>query len=177
MSGKNIYFDSNPVIIPSANIDTALVGKKLTAADISANTFTTNNGTFTVDKNGLVTATSLVIRGSTNLVYNAALLGSSWTSVPGWSLSNNGFCGLNVTHDGVKSIGFNNTTGAGVWNLFAQTKLYPLNGINGQSFSQPFSASVWFLEFGSDTSLQYQFTLAFFDSNGNRIDGAYVGQT
>ncbi|WP_416588959.1 phage tail protein [Lactiplantibacillus plantarum] len=174
LSGKNIYFDTvNPVIIPNANIDKLLVDKELKAANISANTFTTNNGTFTVDKNGSVVASNLTIRGVTNLVYNAALLGSGWNSAPGWSLTNNGYCALNVTHDGVKSIGFSNTTGAGVWNLFAQTKLHPLNGVTGQ----PFSASVWFLEFGSDTSLQYSFALAFFDSNGNRIESALFGQT
>ncbi|QRA38475.1 phage tail protein [Lactiplantibacillus plantarum] len=174
LSGKNIYFDSaNPVIIPSANIDKLLVDKKLTAADISANKFTTNNGTFTVDQNGAVVASNLIVRGVTNLVYNAALLGSGWNSAPGWSLTNNGYCALNVIHDGVPSIGFSNTAGAGVWNIFAQTKLYPLNGVTGQ----PFSASVWFLELGSDTSLQYSFTLAFFDSNGNRIESALFGQT
>jgi len=68
-------------------------------------------------------------------------------------------------HDGVPSIGFHANAGSGVWNMFAQTKLHPLNG----DVYQPFSASVWFKEYGSDTSLQYQFTLAFFDSNGNRI--------
>lgn len=166
LSGKNIYFDSaNPVIIPSANIDTALVNKKLTAADIAANTFTTNNGTFTVDKDGLVTATSLIVRGSTNLVYNSSLSGGNGSNIPGWSISNNAICWSNVTHDGVPSIGWNNSTGAGVWVNFAQTKLCPLNGATGQ----PFSASVWFLEFGSDTSLQYGFNLSFFDSSGNRI--------
>ena len=164
LSGKNINFDSdNPVIIPSANIDKLLVGKNLKTADISANTFTTNNGTFTVDKYGLVTATSLVIRGTTNLVYNAALAGNNGSSIPGWNISNNGICWQNVTHDGVPSIGFNNT--AVGWTMFAQTKLYPLNGVTGQ----PFSASVWFKEDGSDTSLQYGFNLSFFDSNGNRI--------
>lgn len=159
----------------SANLGDVTTGS-LKGVDIVANSFSTPNGSFTTDSNGSVVASNLTIRGVTNLVYNSALLGSSWTSVPGWSLTNNGFCGLNVTHDGVKSIGFNNTTGAGVWNLFAQTKLYPLNGITSQSFSQPFSASVWFLELGSDTSLMYAFTLAFFDSNGNRIDGAYANQ-
>lgn len=64
LSGKNIYFDTaNPVIIPSANIDTALVNKKLTAADISANTFKTNNDTFTVDSNGAITAKNMTLIG------------------------------------------------------------------------------------------------------------------
>ena len=66
LSGKNINFDTNnPVIIPSANIDTLLVDKKLTAADISANTFTTNNGTFMVDKNGAITAKNMTLTGGT----------------------------------------------------------------------------------------------------------------
>ncbi|AMV65207.1 orf97 [Pediococcus damnosus] len=172
LSSNNINFDTtNPVIIPSANIDTLLVDKKLTAADISANTFTTNNGTFTVNKYGAVTASNLTIRGVTNLVYNAALLGGNGNVIPGWSISGNGCYWPGNIHDGVPSIGWNGTTGG--WNLFAQTKLHPLNGTTGQ----PFSASVWFSDFGSDTSLTYQLTLAFFDSNGNRIDGASVGST
>lgn len=66
LSGKNIYFDTaNPVIIPGANIDTLLVGKQLKAADISANTFTTNNGTFTVDENGAITAKNMTLIGGT----------------------------------------------------------------------------------------------------------------
>ncbi|MEY2352239.1 hypothetical protein [Lactiplantibacillus paraplantarum] len=66
LSGKNIYFNTdNPVIIPSANIDTLLVGKKLTAADIAANTFTTNNGTFTVDRDGAITAKNMTLTGGT----------------------------------------------------------------------------------------------------------------
>lgn len=172
LSGKTIYFDTaNPVIIPSANIDTLLVGKQLKAADIAANTFTTNNGTFTVDKNGAVVASNLTVRGVTNLVYNAALLGGSGSNIPGWSLSNNGYCALNIIHDGVPSIGFNSTTSG--WDRFAQTKLYPLNGATGQ----PFSASVWFLECGSDTSIQYQLTLAFFDANGNQLDSGSASNT
>ncbi|MGV6877706.1 hypothetical protein [Lactiplantibacillus plantarum] len=66
LSGKNIYFDSsNPVMIPSANIDALLVGKQLKAADISANTFTTNNGTFTVEKDGAITAKNMTLTGGT----------------------------------------------------------------------------------------------------------------
>ena len=172
LSSNTIYFDTaNPVIIPSANIDTALVNKTLKAADISANTFTTNNGTFTVDKNGLVTATSLIIRGTTNLVYNAVLAGNNGSYIPGWNISNNGICWSNVMHDGVPSIGWNNT--AGGWTNFAQTKLYPLNGAT----DQPFSASVWFKEDGSDTGLLWNLTLQFFDSNGNRIQGSYVDKS
>ncbi|KEZ14005.1 hypothetical protein Lp90_1585 [Lactiplantibacillus plantarum] len=156
----------------SANLGDVTTGS-LKGVDIVANTFSTPNGSFTTDENGNVVASNLIIRGVTNLVYNAALLGGNQNVIPGWGISNNGYCALNVTHDGVPSIGFSNTTGAGVWNIFAQTKLYSLNGATGQ----PFSASVWFLELGSDTSLRYQFTLAFFDSNGNRIDGGFTGNT
>ncbi|MCH7260663.1 DUF1104 domain-containing protein, partial [Lactiplantibacillus sp. ME-2] len=60
LSGKNVFIDSDdPVIMKSANIDTLLVGKKLTAADIEANTFSTNNGTFTVYKDGAITAKNM----------------------------------------------------------------------------------------------------------------------
>ncbi|MCG0773874.1 phage tail protein [Lactiplantibacillus plantarum] len=52
-------------MIPSANIDKLLVGKKLTAADISANTFSTNNGTFTVKQDGSVTAKNMTLIGGT----------------------------------------------------------------------------------------------------------------
>ncbi|WP_436675896.1 hypothetical protein [Lactiplantibacillus plantarum] len=66
LAGNTIYFDTkNPVIIPSANMDSVLVDKKLTAADISANTFSTNNETFTVDKNGAITAKNMTLNGGT----------------------------------------------------------------------------------------------------------------
>ncbi|MCG0855656.1 phage tail protein [Lactiplantibacillus plantarum] len=143
----------------------------INGVNIEANMFSTNNKTFTADSDGLVTAKRFIIKGVTNLVYNASLLGGNGSTIPGWSLSANGFYWPGVTHDGVPSIGWNNTTGAGVWDLFAQTKLYPLNGATGQ----PFSASVWFLDYGSDTSLHYSFNLTFFDSNGNRIESSVFG--
>ncbi|MCG0612543.1 phage tail protein [Lactiplantibacillus plantarum] len=66
LSGKNINFDTdNPVTIPSANIDKLLVDKQLKAADISANTFSTNNGTFMVEKNGAITAKNMTLIGGT----------------------------------------------------------------------------------------------------------------
>lgn len=64
LSANSVFLDSaNPVIMKSANIDKLLVGKKLTAADISANTFTTNNGTFTVNQNGAITAKDMTLNG------------------------------------------------------------------------------------------------------------------
>ncbi|WP_340641305.1 phage tail protein [Lactiplantibacillus plantarum] len=66
LSGKTIYFNTNnPVIIPSANIDSLLVKKNLKSADISANTFSTNNETFTVDSNGAITAKNMTLIGGT----------------------------------------------------------------------------------------------------------------
>ena len=66
LAGNTIYFDTNnPVIIPSANIETVLVRKQLQAADISANKFSTNNETFTVDENGAITAKNMVLTGGT----------------------------------------------------------------------------------------------------------------
>ena len=156
----------------SANLGDVTTGS-LKGVDIVANSFSTPNGSFTTDANGNVVASNLTIRGVTNLVYNAALLGGSGSSIPGWDISNNGNCWAGNLHDGVPSIGFNASTGVNVWDNFAQTKLHPLNG----DVHQPFSASVWLKEYGSDTSLQYSFTLAFFDSNGNRINGGFVGNT
>lgn len=156
----------------SANLGDITTGS-LKGVNIVANTFSTPNGSFTTDQNGLVTATSLIVRGSTNLVYNASLSGANGAYIPGWDIRNGGSCWIGNTHDGVPSIGFHANTGNGVWNNFAQTKLRPLNGDVYQSFS----ASVWFKEYGSDTRLQYQFTLAFFDSNRNRIDGGFTGNT
>ncbi|WP_260188546.1 beta strand repeat-containing protein [Lactiplantibacillus plantarum] len=153
----------------SADLGDVTTGS-LKGVDIVANSFSTPNGSFTTDLNGAVVASNLTIRGVTNLVYNAALLGNNGSYIPGWNISNNGTCWAGNLHDGVPSIGFNANTGSGVWANFAQTKLHPLNG----DVYQPFSASVWFKEYGSDTSLQYQFALAFFDSNGNRIDGYAV---
>ena len=88
LSGKTIYFDStNPVIIPSANIDKLLVDKKLTAADISANTFTTNNGTFTVDQNGAITANNMTLIGGT---LTSPTINTSTLNTPQLNLGLNG---------------------------------------------------------------------------------------
>lgn len=156
----------------SANLGDVTTGS-LKGVDIVANTFSTPNGSFTTDANGNVVASNLTIRGVTNLVYNASLLGGSGTNIPGWGISNNGYYSSYTLHDGVPSIGFNASTGSGVWNIFAQSKLYPLNGLTGQ----PYSASVWFIDDGSEAAMKYQFTLAFFDANGNRLASGYAGNT
>lgn len=123
LSGKNIYFDStNPVIIPSANIDTALVGKKLTAADIAANTFTTNNGTFTVEQDGSVTAKNMTLNGGKlySPTINASTINSSTingTTFNGGDRINNanntaGYYPMNITSDGTyKSTYFDSAVG------------------------------------------------------------------
>ena len=169
LSGKSVFLDSvDPVIMKSANIDTLLVGKKLTAADIAANTFTTNNGTFTVDKNGLVTATSLIIRGSTNLVYNASLSGGNGSYIPGWNMNGEGYYSNAVLYDGVPSLGWAGTTASGVWDNYATTYYQPVTqtGI-------PYSASGTFRDYGSHSGMMFQCTLAFFTdkATASRING------
>ncbi|MET7105395.1 phage tail protein [Lactiplantibacillus plantarum] len=160
----------------SANLGDVTTGS-LKGVDIVANSFSTPNGSFTTDSNGNVVASNLTIRGVTNLVYNAALLGNSGTYpntlIPGWNLFTKGYYSNATLHDGVPSIGFNSSTGSGTWVTFAQSKLYPLNGLTGQ----PYSASVWFIEDGSEAGMKYQFTLAFFDANGNRLASGYAGNT
>ena len=148
----------------SANLGDVTTGS-LKGVNIVANTFSTPNGSFTTDASGAVVASNLTIRGVTNLVYNAALLGGSGHNIPGWTTSPMAWYSNNSVHDGVPSIGINGDTGSGIWNNFAQSKLYPLNGLTGN----PYSASAWFLDYGSDAKMTYQLTLAFFDSNGNRL--------
>ena len=156
----------------SANLGNVTTGS-LKGVDIVANTFSTPNGSFTTDASGSVVANNLTIRGVTNLVYNAALLGGSGSNIPGWTRGAMGYFSNYTLHDGVSSIGFNSSTGASTWQLLAQSKLYPLNGLTGQ----PYSASVWFIDYGSEAAMKYQFTLAFFDANGNRLAGGYAGNT
>ena len=123
LSGKNIYFDStNPVIIPSANIDTALVNKQLKAADISANTFTTNNGTFTVYKDGSITAKNMTLIGGTltSPTINTSTINSSTingTTFHGGDVISNAnntakYYPMTITPDGsYKSTYFDNAVG------------------------------------------------------------------
>ncbi|USZ59612.1 gp58-like family protein [Lactiplantibacillus plantarum] len=66
LAADTVYFDTDkPVIIPSANIGSLLVDKTLTAANISANKFSTNNETFQVDENGAITAKNMTLIGGT----------------------------------------------------------------------------------------------------------------
>ena len=156
----------------SANLGDVTTGS-LKGVDIVANTFSTPNGSFKTDSSGNVVASNFTIRGVTNLVYNAALLGGSGSSIPGWNIFTKGYYANATLHDGVPSIGFNSSTGGAVWTTFAQSKLYPLNGVTGQ----PYSASVWFKEYGSEAAMKYQFVLAFFDANGNRLASGFTSNT
>lgn len=161
LSGKNIYFDTaNPVMIPSANIGTVLVNKNLQTADISANTFTTNNGTFTVDKYGAVVASNLTIRGVTNLIYNAALLGGNGSYIPGWILNGEPYYSGDESFEGVPAIAWNGDA-TGRWDNYANSKLQPVTqtGI-------PYSASVKFRDYGSASGMLYTFSIGFFSDNG-----------
>ncbi|WP_159259043.1 beta strand repeat-containing protein [Lactiplantibacillus pentosus] len=156
----------------SANLGDVTTGS-LKGVDIVADSFSTPNGSFTTDASGSVVASNLTIRGVTNLVYNAALLGGSGHNIPGWTTSSMAWYSNNSVHDGVPSIGIDGNTGSGSWNNFAQSKLYPLNGLTGNSYS----SSVWFLDYGSDATMTYQLTLAFFDSNGNRLPSGNYAST
>ncbi|MBF9193652.1 hypothetical protein I4I21_12995, partial [Lactiplantibacillus plantarum] len=187
ITGKNI--NASNITTGTLNTDRLNVGKlsalsadlgdvttgSLKGVDIVANSFSTPNGSFTTDASGNVVASNLTIRGVTNLVYNAALLGragGSNSSIPGWTMGTMGYFSNFTLHDGVPSIGFNGSTGASTWQRLAQSKLYPLNGLTGQ----PYSASVWFIDDGSDATMRYQMVLSFFDASGNRLpSGNYVG--
>lgn len=161
LAADTIYFDTNkPVIIPSANIDSLLVDKELTAADIAANTFSTNNETFTVDKNGAVVASNLTVRGVTNLVYNAALLGGNGSNIPGWTLNGEPYYSGDELFDGVPAIVWNGDA-TGRWDNYATSKLQPVTqtGI-------PYSASVKFRDYGSASGMLYTFSIGFFSDNG-----------
>ena len=162
LSGKTIYFDSNnPVIIPSANIDKLLVDKKLTAADISAKTFTTNNGTFTVDQNGSVTATRLSIIGNKNFVYNSELLGNA----TGWDLTNGGHVVNNSAHAGTLGLNWNSTTNGANWVQSARSKLMPVN----YSDDRAFSASAWLLVRQATKGTVFNLALRFWDSSLKQV--------
>ena len=102
LSGKNVFIDSNdPVIMKSANIDKLLVGKKLTAADIAANTFTTNNGTFTVKQDGSVTAKSMTLIGGTltSPTINASTINGGTLNMQTDGLINSPYNGIQQTAD------------------------------------------------------------------------------
>ncbi|WP_420329185.1 phage tail protein [Lactiplantibacillus plantarum] len=171
LSADTIFFDTKkPVIIPSANIDSLLVGKKLTAADIAANTFSTNNGTFTVDSNGNVVASNLTIRGVTNLVYNAALLGGNGSSIPGWGLNGEPYYSNATLFDGLPAIVWNGDA-AGRWDNYANSKFQPVTqtGI-------PYSASIKFRDYGSASGMLYTFTLGFFSDYDANTRVGYLQQ-
>ncbi|GEK64272.1 hypothetical protein LJA01_21750 [Lactobacillus japonicus] len=102
LSGKTIYFDTaNPVIIPSANIDSLLVKKTLTAADISANTFSTNNKTFTVDPNGAITAKNMTLIGGTltSPTINASTINGATLNMQTDGLISSPYNGIQQTAD------------------------------------------------------------------------------
>lgn len=138
----------------SANLGDVTTGS-LKGVDIVANTFSTPNGSFTTDSNGAVVASNLTIRGVTNLVYNAALLGGSGSNIPGWSLYGEAYYSDAELFDGVPAIAWNGDA-TGRW-FQANSKLQPVTqtGI-------PYSASVKFRDYGSASGMSYLFTIAFF---------------
>ncbi|MHC6206224.1 phage tail protein [Lactiplantibacillus plantarum] len=123
LAGDTVYFDTDkPVIIPSANIETVLVRKQLQAADISANTFTTNNGTFTVKQDGSITAKNMTLTGCTltSPTINASTINGSTingTTFHGGDIISNAnnttkYYPMTITPDGAyKSTYFDSTVG------------------------------------------------------------------
>ncbi|MCT3259020.1 phage tail protein, partial [Lactiplantibacillus plantarum] len=141
----------------SANLGDVTTGS-LKGVDIVANSFSTPNGSFTTDANGNVVASNLTIRGVTNLVYNAALLGGSGSNIPGWILGDSYYYSDAALFDGVPAIGWNGEASGGRW-VSTYSKLQPVTqtGI-------PYSASVKFRDYGSTSGMVYTATLAFFNT-------------
>ncbi|MDT7002166.1 beta strand repeat-containing protein [Lactiplantibacillus pentosus] len=142
----------------SANLGDVTTGS-LKGVNIVAKTFSTPNGSFTTDSNGNVVASNLTIRGVTNLVYNAALLGGNGSSIPGWILGDSYYYSDATLFDGVPAIGWNGDASGGRW-VSAYSKLQPVTqtGI-------PYSASIKFRDYGSTSGMTYLVTLAFFSDN------------
>ncbi|MCP1250094.1 hypothetical protein, partial [Gluconobacter oxydans] len=142
LSSNSVVIDSdNPVIMKSANIDTLLDKKTLTAADISANTFSTNNDTFTVDSNGAITATNMTINGGTINTPNL-ILGANGQLTGSYSVNDstdyfqpiNGTGSLNIDHGYIQSTA----------NIIYYNKL--LNGIGGDKWGH-WESSTQFVPF------------------------------
>ncbi|MCA1344330.1 phage tail protein, partial [Lactiplantibacillus pentosus] len=135
-----------------------------------ANTFSTPNGSFTTDANGAVVASNLTIRGVTNLVYNAALLGGSGSSIPGWGLNGEPYYSNAALFDGLPAITWNGDA-TGRWDNYATSKLQPVTqtGI-------PYSASIKFRDYGSASGMLYTFTLGFFSAYDANTRVGYLQQ-
>ncbi|WP_172637739.1 hypothetical protein [Lactiplantibacillus plantarum] len=102
LAADTIYFDTNkPVIIPSANIGSLLVNKQLEAADITANTFSTNNKTFTVDKYGAITAKNMTIIDGilTSPTINSSTINGGTLNMQTDGLINSPYNGIQQTAD------------------------------------------------------------------------------
>ncbi|WP_455386434.1 phage tail protein [Lactiplantibacillus pentosus] len=143
----------------SANLGDVTTGS-LKGVDIIANTFSTPNGSFITDAKGSVVASNLTIRGVTNLVYNAALLGGSGSNIPGWTINGEAYYSDAVLFDGLPAITWNGDA-TGRWDNYATSKLQPVTqtGI-------PYSASVKFRDYGSASGMKYVFSIGFFGDNG-----------
>lgn len=153
----------------SANLGDVTTGS-LKGVDIVANSFSTPTGSFTTDSNGAVVASNLTIRGVTNLVYNAALLGGSGSSIPGWGLNGEPYYSDTVLFDGLPAITWNGDA-TGRWDNYANSKFKPVTqtGI-------PYSASIKFRDYGSASGMLYTFTLGFFSAYDANTRVGYLQQ-
>ncbi|WP_338230618.1 hypothetical protein [Lactiplantibacillus paraxiangfangensis] len=155
------HIDVGSLSALSANIGKVTTGT-LEGVDIVARTFSNPNGTFTTDDKGNITATSLSLIGNKNFVYNSELLANG----AGWSINNGGYITSQSAHAGTLGIAVNKNPG-GTWNLFGETKKVPFVKSNMLAYS----ASAWFIDWGSQVGAIYELTLAFYDANGNRLSG------
>lgn len=132
----------------------------LKGVNIVAKTFSTPNGTFTVDENGDITATRLNLIGNKNFVYNSELFGNG----AGWKLNGTAVTTASA-HAGTDGIDYNSNTGGANWVLVAESKHMPFNVSNSKNYS----ASVWLIDWGSTAGTLFEAALAFYDSNNNRL--------
>ncbi|WP_076635956.1 phage tail protein [Lactiplantibacillus plantarum] len=153
----------------SANLGDVTTGS-LKGVDIVANSFSTPNGSFTTDENGNVVASNLTIRGVTNLVYNAALLGGSGSYIPGWGLNGEPYYDTSISFDGLPAIAWNGDA-TGRWDNYANSKFQPVTqtGI-------PYSASIKFRDYGSASGMLYTFILGFFSDYDANARVGYLQQ-
>ena len=137
-------------------------GESVTGGNVTASVFSTPNKTFTVDKDGNITASSLYLIGNKNFVYNSELLGNA----AGWSLGPGGYLTGTTAHDGTLSVAINNTSQTSTWHAAAYSK--PMVPQYSSTATQ-FSISGWIFIRSLGATSAVGMSLEFLDSAGTRI--------
>ena len=138
-------------------------GESVTGGNVTASVFSTPNKTFTVDKNGNITASSLSLIGNKNYVYNSELLGSG----AGWWFNNGGHIVNNSAHGGTLGVNWNSNTNGANWVVFARSKQVAFT--TSVDSNAGYSASVWMLIRQSNAGTVFAPTLEFYNASGQRI--------